>query len=128
MQLVDKHTFCHYAVFKADYPALDWALNNNYFKYVSSLCTLAAEKGDLNLLKWLHQHGVPWNEETCQAAIRQNHFHVLKWAIERGCRTGKDLYKYALQQRNTCIADWLWTYQHSSAYTRCQVKISINAE
>jgi hypothetical protein len=122
MPLVDRYTFCQYAICSQDYAALEWALNNNYLAYNSKFCALAAERGSFDLLRWLHQHGMPWDVETCRAAIRKNHFQILKWAVQRGCRTGKDLHLYAQTENKPLIARWLWEYRRSPAYTKVPVK------
>jgi hypothetical protein len=35
------------------------------------------------MLRWLHEHGYPWDEETCQAAL--GNLEMFKWVLERGC-------------------------------------------
>jgi hypothetical protein len=45
----------------------------------------AAAKGHLDLLMWLRENGCPWNGWTCGAAARGGHFEVLKWARANGC-------------------------------------------
>ena len=45
----------------------------------------AAERGDLEMLRWLRSEGCPWNEETCTAAASEGHLDVLKYLHENGC-------------------------------------------
>ena len=40
----------------------------------------AAMGGHLEVLKWAHENGCPWNEYTCSSAARGGHLEVLKWA------------------------------------------------
>ena len=40
----------------------------------------------LECLKYLHERGCPWNEETCQNAAEKGHLECLKYAHEHGCR------------------------------------------
>ena len=52
-------------------------------------CANAAYVGDLELLKWLREHGYPWGGDldgsaTCYHAAREGHLHVLKWARANG--------------------------------------------
>jgi len=37
------------------------------------------------VLKWLREHGCPWDEGTCNLAAENGHFETLKWAREHGC-------------------------------------------
>lgn len=47
--------------------------------FVLTLC------GDLEGLKYAHEHGCPWDEETCAAAVRNGHLDCLTYAHEKGC-------------------------------------------
>ena len=48
-------------------------------------CARAAGGGHLHVLKYAHENGCPWNEETCASAAREGHLNVLKYAHEKGC-------------------------------------------
>ena len=48
-------------------------------------CNLAARGGHLEVLKYLHENGCPWNEDTCWHAAEGGHLEVLKYAHEKGC-------------------------------------------
>ena len=37
------------------------------------------------MLKYLHENGCPWDEETCAAAADNGHLDVLKYLHENGC-------------------------------------------
>jgi hypothetical protein len=49
------------------------------------LCETTAARGDLKLLKWLHAHHCPWDQQTCFNAAWKGHLHVLQWARAHGC-------------------------------------------
>ena len=49
-------------------------------------CKEAAREGHLEVLKYAHENGCPWNEVTCIAAASEGHLEVLKYAHENGCR------------------------------------------
>ena len=51
----------------------------------SWVCSAAARNGHLDILKWAHEHGCPWGEETCSWAARNGHLEILKWAREHDC-------------------------------------------
>jgi hypothetical protein len=49
-------------------------------------CSLAARGGNVEVLKWLHSTGCPWNSYTSQAnAAAGGHLGVLKWLHSTGC-------------------------------------------
>ena len=47
-------------------------------------CSLAARGGHLEVLKWLHNTGCPWNE-SCYAAAAGGHLEVVNWLHSTGC-------------------------------------------
>ena len=49
------------------------------------LCTLAAEAGQHEILKWLRENDFPWDLETCRYAAAGGHLEVLQWARANGC-------------------------------------------
>jgi hypothetical protein len=48
-------------------------------------CSLAARGGHLEVLKWLHSTGCPFDTTTCCAAATGGHLKVLKWPHDTGC-------------------------------------------
>ena len=59
--------------------------NGWYMDMDSNLCTEAARKGHLEVLRWAHQNGCPWDGRTCARAAEGGHLEVLQWAHENGC-------------------------------------------
>ncbi len=53
------------------------------------VCELAAESGQLNILKWAIEKGYyseyDWDSKICSIAARNGHLEILKWAREKGC-------------------------------------------
>ena len=41
--------------------------------------------GHLEVLKYLHQNGCPWNEDACLEAAECGHFEILKYLLQNGC-------------------------------------------
>ena len=37
------------------------------------------------MLKWLREHGCPWDASTCDVARNFKHPEVLQWALDNGC-------------------------------------------
>ena len=48
-------------------------------------CTKAVGNGHLELLKWARVNQCPWNEETCEYAAGGGHLELLKWARVNQC-------------------------------------------
>ena len=48
-------------------------------------CMYAAQNGQLECLKFLHENGYSWNEFTCARAAQYGHLDCLKYAYENGC-------------------------------------------
>ena len=49
------------------------------------MLSTAAENGHLECLKYAHEHGCPWDEETCAVAAENGQLECLKYAHEHGC-------------------------------------------
>jgi len=58
-------------------------------------CIYAAEKGNLECLKYLHENGCPWNENCSKYASKYGHLEVLKYLHENGCLWNEDCCEYA---------------------------------
>ena len=56
----------------------------------NSLCTWAAEEGQLEILKWLRANDFPWSVRTCAYAAEGGHLEVLQWARANGCPWNRD--------------------------------------
>ena len=44
--------------------------------------TYAAKKGHLNCLKYAHENGCPWDEDTCIIADKNGNLNCLKYAMK----------------------------------------------
>ena len=44
-----------------------------------------SKNGFLNLMKYAHENGCPWNATTCSFAAQNGHLDCLKYAHENGC-------------------------------------------
>ena len=49
------------------------------------MCAIVAQHGNFKALKWMHENGCPWYEETCTEAARGGHLEILRWLIANGC-------------------------------------------
>jgi hypothetical protein len=66
----------------------------------TQMCQYAAMNGDIDILKYLHEHGCPWGEDTCRAASQNGHLECLKYAHEEGCPWDENTCSYACVSNN----------------------------
>ena len=50
----------------------------------AKVCHTAANRGQLEILKWLRGNGCPWDVMTCHGAVHNGRVEVLRWARENG--------------------------------------------
>ena len=53
-------------------------VNAAFERHKDFLCTLAARRGYLEVLKWARANGCPWSEDICTLAAREGHLVVLQ--------------------------------------------------
>ena len=59
--------------------------NNRRNEFTTKTSALAAEGGNLDCLKYLHENGCPWDLDTPNMAGLNGHLDCLKYAHENGC-------------------------------------------
>jgi len=65
----------------------------------SNVVTLsAAMHGHLERLKFAHENGCPWDEDTCEIAAENGHIECLKYAHENGCPYPNELLSVVVKQ------------------------------
>ncbi|KAJ1639540.1 hypothetical protein T492DRAFT_899215 [Pavlovales sp. CCMP2436] len=52
---------------------------------VDAICADAEREGHLEVLRYAHEHGCPWDSSTYYLAAKEGHLEVLRYAHERGC-------------------------------------------
>jgi hypothetical protein len=68
-----------------------------YLKYLCKIgdCNfnswLVIDNGHLECIKYAHEHGCPWNEQSCQNAARKGYLEYLKYLHESGCPWNEDV-------------------------------------
>ncbi len=72
----------------------------------NSLCTWAAEEGQLEILKWLRENGAPWNEYTCAWAAHDGDLEMLQWARANGCPLSVHTCAYAVWGGHLEVLQW----------------------
>lgn len=61
-------------------------IHENFSLWIDKkMCIQAAINGDLNILKWLREHNIPWDHNVCKFAFNNKHHDVLFWAFENDC-------------------------------------------
>jgi hypothetical protein len=75
---------CSLAAYDGHLEVLKW-LHSTGCPWDSSTCDAAAVGGSLGMLSWLHKMGCPSNAATCCAAACGGHLEVLKWLHNTGC-------------------------------------------
>ncbi len=53
--------------------------------------TTAAQQGNIDCLKYIHEHGGAWIGDEITVAFRYNHLDCLKYAFENGCTVPANL-------------------------------------
>ncbi len=71
----------------------------------ANVCEYVASIDNLNLLKFLHNHNFPWNENTTFAACENLNFDCLLYALENGCKTNLKIFNIIKKQYSNIISD-----------------------
>ena len=75
---------CSVAAMRGSVRLLKWARENNLAWY-SYTCTYTAINGHLPALKYLHENGCPWDMDTCRSAACAKHWDCLQYAVDNKC-------------------------------------------
>ena len=97
------------------------------------VCYHAARDGNLKILKWARENGIPWgyftynivafhtkmeilnflsenncpyNRDICTIAACNNDLELLKWARANGCPWDYRVYAYANHRKHTELVNW----------------------
>jgi hypothetical protein len=72
------------------------------------MCTIAASRGQLEILKWGRLNGCSWNAETCSAAALSGSLEVLKWLHESGCEWDSETMENAAMSNDLEIVKYAY--------------------
>ena len=79
-----KHV-CTHAALRGSVRLLKWARVNN-LDWSANTCSLRSPiMDDLPALQYLHENGCPWDSSTCSSAALNGHFPALQYLHENGC-------------------------------------------
>ena len=70
-------------------------------------CERAAYQGYIHILVYLHEIGCEWNYSTCLAAASGGHLDCLKYARDNGCEWNELVYHAALVYNHVYIMEYL---------------------
>ena len=62
----------------------------------------------MEVLKYLHSEGCPWNKWTCAKAAQAGRLDILKWLRTEGCECDITTCSYAVQKGHTKVLKYLW--------------------
>lgn len=79
-------------------------------------CAAAAQCGFLDALRWLHEHGCPWDDLVCRRAVRSGNLEALQFAVWNGCPWSfEESLAVAQQARHEHILAWMAQLQAEGA-------------
>jgi hypothetical protein len=73
-------------------------------------CAAAARGGNLECLKYLHEHGCAWDKSACSAAAGRGHLECLKYLHEHGCAWDKSACSAAARGGHSECLKYLHTH------------------
>ena len=73
---------------------------------ISNLCSLAAENGHLEILKWAQKNGCPFDLLEFSTAAKNGHLEILIWAYETGYWCCSNIDCYAAENGHLVILKW----------------------
>ena len=75
------------------------------------LCSYAAKKGYLKLIRWLRSNGAPWNKQVCSSAAKGGHLEVLQWIRANGAPWNEDVCYFAAKGGHLLNGRSPWVFQ-----------------
>ena len=84
-----------------------WLRKNGYPCLNEETCHYAAAGGHLEVLKYAHENGCPWDERTCYEAAGGGHLDVLKYLHEQGCPWDEWTYQAAAREGHLDVLKYL---------------------
>jgi hypothetical protein len=99
---------------KGDIADVAWSRHLEVVKYLRQIgiswdeetCANAAAHGHLELLKWARTNQCPWNVKTCAEAAAGGHLELLKWARTNQCPWNVKTCTYAAMNGHLKLLKW----------------------
>ncbi len=97
---------------------LEWALeeysylfnNNRYRQLQYECCAIAAEKGNIDLLKFLKENKFKWNSKTTNMAAKNGNPILFYWLLKNNCPLGDKITINACRYNNLKLLKWFYKY------------------
>ena len=115
--LATKHhsisVFCTAALHSGSLATVQWLFENKLHPPKSSTIwsnntQIPARRGNLEVLKYLYEHGCAViNEATFSAAARGGHMHIIQWLLDMGCTMSPSACAAAAEAGNLELLKWL---------------------
>ena len=90
-----------YVALYGEFELLKWIHSTIYttksIPWIEKISTCATKSGNLEMLKYLHENGCPWDKYTCSRAAEYEYLEILKYLHENGCPWDEDTCSYAAE-------------------------------
>ena len=90
---------CSVAAMRGSVRLLKWTRENNLV-WSAHTCHHAAHYGHLSSLQYLHENGCPWDSDTCRSAAANGQLPALKYLHENGCPWDEHTCLYAADNKH----------------------------
>lgn len=97
---------------------LKWVKNvdvNGDCKWNAAVFSRAAGTGNIEMLQWLYDNKIPWNQCAPSWAISSNHLSAVEWLREKGCDCR---YTWEAAIHNKSLDTLKWLYNNEYPYDR----------
>lgn len=105
---------CLYAIGSGNLDAFYWAKDNGFLWHMNNLSQcqeaahIAAEKGQLEILQWLHELGCDFSSERfCTAAAKSGHLDVVRWLPSVGCDWKDSTFAWAVKGDHVKVVKYM---------------------
>lgn len=89
---------------------LEYLLENGLPHEDSWICAKAIERNDhekaLEVLQWLHEHNVPWDEHACETAAKKGNLKALKYLRSYNCPWDQNCLNNAIKYRHYEVVNY----------------------
>ncbi|GFH53350.1 hypothetical protein CTEN210_09826 [Chaetoceros tenuissimus] len=90
---------CAEAVTKKSLEVLQF-LHQHGVTWTESTCMYAARDGNLEALHYARSNGCPWNSSSLEEAAKYGHYDVVKYCLENGCPFSDDVCRNCMEYSN----------------------------
>ncbi len=104
-QDIEKLRPCLLAAESGNLDILKWLIENKY--YINNhICEVAALNGHIDIIKWIWENNYFWDDKTCSFAAINGHLEIIKWARANGCDWNKNVCSNAAEFGHLNVLKW----------------------